>query len=403
MRLSSNTIYENGLSSMQARQQELVRTQNQISTGRRVLVPSDDPVAASQVLDVSEAKGINKQFAINAGAVKTRLALQETSLSAITRLLQDVKTLTVQSGDGALTAPDLRSIAQEVDGRYRELLGLANATDGTGEYLFAGFRTQTLPFVETAPGVVAYFGDEGRREVPVSASRSIAVNDPGSEVLARIKNGNGTFVAAAASSNSGTGIVSPGSVTNTAALTGHNYSITFDTSTGVTRYSVVDATTAVTVVSNAPYVPGSPIGFDGLQVEIEGAPANGDAFTVQPSANVSIFATLDILRTALQSAGDGAVPNARLTNVLNTVHANLQNSLDRVLAVTASVGTRLRETDAITSANEDLDLNYEARLSQLRDLDYARALSDLNFQQLHLEAAQKSFVQISGLSLFNLL
>ena len=403
MRLSSNTIYQTGLSSMLARQQEVVKTQNHISTGRRVLAPSDDPVAASQSLDVSEAKGINKQFGINASAVKARLALQETSLSAITRLLQDVRTLTVQSGDGALTSADLRSIAEDVDGRYRELLGLANSTDGNGEYLFAGFRTQTLPFVETAPGVVAYFGDDGRREVPVSSSRSIAVNDPGSEVLARIKNGNGTFVAAALAGNSGTGIVSPGSVANAAALTGHNYSITFDTNTGVTRYSVVNTTTAATVVSNAAYVSGGPISFDGLQIEIEGAPAHGDAFTVQPSANVSIFATLDILRTALQGAGDGAVANAKLTNALNTVHANLQNSLDRVLAVTSSVGTRLRETDAIASAHEDLDLNYEARLSQLRDLDFARALSDLNFQQIHLEAAQKSFVRVAGLSLFALL
>ena len=58
---------------------------------------------------------------------------------------------------------------------------------------------------------------------------------------------------------------------------------------------------------------------------------------------------------------------------------------------------------AISTANEDLDLNYEARLSHLRDLDYARAISDLTFQQMRLDAAQKSFLRISELSLFNLL
>jgi flagellar hook-associated protein 3 FlgL len=403
MRLSSNTIFESGVNSMLARQQELAKTQNQISTGRRVLAPSDDPVAASQALDISEAKGINKQHALNAAAVNSRLALQETSLSAIARLLQDVKTLTVQAGDGALTQSDLRSIAEEVDGRYRELIGLANATDGNGEYLFAGFRTQALPFIETAPGVVAYFGDEGRREVPVSASRSISVNDPGSELFQRIKNGNGTFAAAAAPGNSGTGIVSPGSVMDATALTGHNYSITFSVSAGATTYTVTDTTNSTAVASNVPYVPGAPIGFDGMQIEIDGAPANGDVFSVQPSANVSAFATLDMLRAALQSAGSGATDNARLTNALNSVHLNLQNTLDRVLSVTASVGTRMRETEAVLSANSDLDLDYEARLSQLRDLDYARALSELNFQQIRLEAAQKSFVLTSQLSLFALL
>jgi flagellar hook-associated protein 3 FlgL len=192
-------------------------------------------------------------------------------------------------------------------------------------------------------------------------------------------------------------------VTNATALTGNDYTISFSVAAGVTRYSVTNTTTAATVINNALYVPGGPIAFDGLQVEVDGVPANGDSFSVEPSVNVSVFATLDILRSALQGAGEGAVANAQLTNALNTVHSNLQNGLDRVLSVTASIGTRLRESDSVISAAEDLDLVFEGRLSQLRDLDYARALSDLNFQQLHLEAAQKSFVRVSELSLFSLL
>ena len=403
MRLSSTTIFESGVNSMLSRQQELNKTQQHVATGRRVLAPSDDPVASAQALDLTEAKGINKQHALNAGAVRARLGLEETSLQAITQLLHDVKTRVVQAGDGALSAPDLRSIAAEIDARYHELLGLANATDGSGEYLFAGFRTQALPFVETAPGVVAYFGDEGRREVAVSASRSISLNDPGSDVLMRVRNGNGTFATGITPGNTGSGIVSPGSVTNATLMTGHNYTVTFSVAGGVTQYSVVDTTTATTVVSNAPFVPGGPIAFDGLQIEIEGVPANGDVFVVQPSANVSVFQTIEYLRATLQAAGTGPVENAKLTNALNTVHLNLQSALDRVLAVTASVGTRLKEVDAVIAQSEDLDLDYDTRLSQLRDIDYARSLSELNFQQLHLEAAQKSFLRVSALSLFGLL
>ncbi len=401
MRISSSTLFENGVQNMLSRQQEVSATQNHVSTGRRVLTPSDDPVAASQMLDVAEAKSRNGQYADSASTVKTRLGLQESTLAAITRLIQDVRTRVVQAGDGALTPSDLRSIAEDVNGRYQELIGLGNATDGSGEYLFAGFRTGSTPFAEMAPGVVAYLGDEGKREVAVSNSRQIAVNDPGSDILMRIRNGNGTFVTAAASTNAGTGVVSPGSVVNAAALTNHDYTITFSVTAGTTQYDVVDATSATTVVSGATYVPGGPIAFDGLQLAIEGDPVAGDSFTVRPSSNVSLFATLDALRTALQSAGSGAVDNTKLTNALNSANSNLQNALDRVLGVTASVGTRLRETEEIISSNEDLDLNYEARLSQLRDLDYARAISDLSFQQLHLEAAQKSFLRVSQLSLFN--
>lgn len=403
MRVSSNTIFDHGISTMLARQQEVVTTQSHISTGRRVLTPSDDPVAASQMLDVNEAKAANKQFADNAASVKARLSQQESALSSITRLLQDVRTLVVQSGSGALTPGDLRSIAEEIDGRYQELIGLANSTDGSGEYLFAGFRTGTKPFAETAPGVVAYFGDEGRREVAVSASRAIAINDSGAEVLHRIKSGNGTFTTAAAGTNAGTGVISPGSVVDSTALTSHDYSINFTVSGGVTTYDIVDNTSATTLVSGAPYVADGPITIAGMQFAIEGAPANGDSFSVQPSSNVSVFSTLAALRTALRDAGQGDVANASLTNALNTANSNLTNALDRILSVTASLGTRMRETEAVAATNEDLDLAYEARLSDLGDLDYARALSDLNFQQMHLEAAQKSFMLITGLSLFKLL
>ncbi len=403
MRVSSNTIFEHGVSNMIARQHEALTTQNRIATGRRVLTPADDPVAASQMLDVSEAKEVNKQHAENAATVKARLSQQEVALSAIARLIQDVQTRVVQAGDGALSSTDLRSIAEEVEGRYQELLGLANSSDGSGEYLFAGFRTNTQPFAETAPGVVAYFGDEGRREVPVSASRAIATNDPGSDILLRIKNGNGTFATAAGAGNAGTAVVSQGSVSDATALTGDTYSITFSVTASGTTYNLVDTSTATTIVSNAPFVPGAPITFAGMQIEIDGAPANGDTFSVQPSSNVSLFATLDMLAGALRAGGSGAVANTKLTNELTTVQGNLRNALDQVLAVTASVGTRLREIDAVTQTSDDLDLSYQTRLSQLGDLDYARAISDLTFQQMHLEAAQKAFVRVSELTLFSVI
>ncbi len=403
MRVSTQTLFDHGVSTMLARQQEVVKTQSHISTGKRVIAPSDDPVAAAQMLDVSGAKAANKQFADNAASVKSRLGQEEASLSAITRLLQDVRTLVVQSGSGALTPGDLNSIAEDVKGRYEELIGLANATDGSGKYLFAGFSSSTKPFAETAPGVVAYFGDEGRQDVAVSTSRAIAVNDSGADILQRIKNGNGTFATAASGSNTGTGVISPGSVVDSTALTGHDYTINVTVVGDVTTYDIVDSTSATTIASNVPFVADGPITIAGMQFAIEGAPANGDSFTVQPSSSVSVFSTLSALRTALRTADEGDVANASLTNALNTANSNLTNALDRVLAMTASVGTRLRETEAVLATNEDLDLNYEARLSELGDLDYARAITDLNFQQMHLEASQKSFMLITGLSLFKML
>src|SRR5690606_35214074 len=129
-----------------------------------------------------------------------------------------------------------------------------------------------------------------------------------------------------------TGVVSLGSVLDAGLLTGHDYSISFNVAAGETTYSVVDTTSGTTVVNNAAYVAGSPIAFDGLQFAIEGEPANGDTFSVRPSSIVSVFATLDALRTALRSAADGDAANARLANALNTANTDLKNGLDRVLA-----------------------------------------------------------------------
>lgn len=403
MRISSQSMFESGVANLLNRQRELSATQEHISTGRRVLKPSDDPVAASQMLDVSEARALNDQYKNNAAEVRSRLGLQEGALRAAVNVIQDVKRLAVQAGSGTLSQGDLRSLAEEVFGRYEELVGQANATDGNGEFLFSGFRTQTKPFAETSAGVVAYFGDEGRREVAVSPSRRISLNDPGPDIFQRIASGNGTFQATAAAGNGGTGVMSPGSVTNPTQITGHDYTITFAVAAGVTTYTLVNTTTSTTLASGVPYVSGGPIVFDGVQVEIQGAPANGDVFNVEPSANVGVFGTVHALGQALLNARDGAVPNARLNNQLNVAQTNLQNALDRVLAVVSSVGTRLKEIDTVQSAAEDTGLQYDIRLSELRDLDYARALSDLQFQQLYLEAAQKSFQRVSQLSLFNYL
>ena len=94
---------------------------------------------------------------------------------------------------------------------------------------------------------------------------------------------------------------------------------------------------------------------------------------------------------------------AQLSNALNTAQSNLNNGLDNVLRVRASVGTRLNEVDAAKSSASGLSLQYSTTLSGLRDLDYAKAISELTQQQITLQAAQHSFAKISALFIFNLL
>jgi flagellar hook-associated protein 3 FlgL len=139
-------------------------------------------------------------------------------------------------------------------------------------------------------------------------------------------------------------------------------------------------------------------------VQITGTPANGDSFAVSASKNQSLFDTLqNLIATATALPNPASPGNTLLTNRLGESIAALDRALDNTLRVRATVGSQLLEIDALGNAASEKNLQYEKRLSELQDLDYADAISRLNKQQLQLEAAQKSFVQITGLSLFNFL
>ncbi len=135
-------------------------------------------------------------------------------------------------------------------------------------------------------------------------------------------------------------------------------------------------------------------------------PAGADQFSVKPSTNESIFKTLDDMATLLETPvrNDpvlGPADRARLANGINTALAKLTGDLDKMSTIRASVGTRLKEVDSFQETGEDLALQYKKTLSELEDLDVAAAISQLAQQQVTLEAAQKAYTRVTGLTLFN--
>lgn len=398
MRISSNTLFDSNVRLLGQQQSQLLQTQQQISSGRRILTASDDPVAAARALEISQSDTMNTQYAANRTAARHKLSMAESNLQSATYLLQDVRTAVVGAGNGALNNSDRQTIAADLSGRLQELIGLANSTDGAGNYLFAGFQSRTQPFADVS-GVISYNGDDGQHNVQASAARQIAVGDSGADVFMRVKNGNGTFVTQAAPANTGSGAISLGSVSAPASLTGDEYSVSFSVIGGVTTYDVTNTTTSAVVSAGNPYVSGQVISFDGLQFDIQGAPVDGDTFTVSPSANESIFKTISDLISALNTPAVGA----SLTNSLNRGLNQMDNALDNILTTRSSLGLRLNEIDALQSAGEDLGMQFKQNLSELQDVDYNKAISDLTMQQMSLQAAQKSFIKISELSLFSYL
>jgi flagellar hook-associated protein 3 FlgL len=400
-------IFQRGLDSMQRQQSSLLDTQQHIAANKRVMKPSDDPVAASRAVDTAQARALNAQYGANQAAARDSLGLAESTLGDIGDLLQDARVLLVNAGNGALADKDRESLGGDLRAKLTQLIGLANSRDGAGGYLFAGFQENAQPFTPTATGAT-YNGDQGRRELQVAPGRAIAISEHGSELFERIRQGNGTFVTASDAANSGTGAISVGRTMGAAAGT-LDYRVEFqvDPATGATTYEVYDEVAdPLNPITGGPwpYTSGAAIIIDNrLQIEISGAPADGDSFDIEPSRHQDVFGMLSEAIGLLNAPiADGAA-KARYSEGLERALANVDRALDRVLTARTSMGASQRELDALNNTVQDNALHYDARLSELQDLDYAAALTQFAREQTALEAAQLSFQRISGLSLFNYL
>ena len=404
MRLSTNTIFAANVSRLNELQAGVVRTQQQISTGRRILTPGDDPIGAAQALDLTQGQSINTQFATNRRNTSNSLSAEEQVLQGTTGLLQDVKTLVVNAGNGSLGDTERQYLATDLKNRLAELQGQANSTDGAGNYLFGGFKVNSEPFTQTATGI-AYTGDQGQRFAQVGTSRQMALSDTGDSVFEKIRS-YGVYSTFAAPANTGGASVSALGLADPKLLKNDDYDIKFAVTAGITTYSVIDKTAGTTLSAGNAYTSNTPIVFDGRTLTVkDGAttPADGDVFSVRQDQNQSVFKTIGDLITALQTPANTPQAKAQLDLSLSIANGNIDNALDNVLTVRASIGSRLKEIDTMNSAGDDRDLQYAQALQQVQDVDYTKAISDFTQQNTALEAAQKTFVKVSSMSLFSLL
>ena len=191
MRLSTSQIFQQAVTVMQSKQAELSKTQLQLSTGERILTPSDDPVAATRILDLNHIIDTTTQFQRNADFADTRLSLEEAALTSVGDILQSMRELSVRANNATLSASDRQSIAAEVRVNIEGLVQLGNSRDANGEYLFAGFKTDTEPFSHNGSGAFSYAGDQGQRNLQIGPKRQVAVGDSGEAVFMRVDDGAG--------------------------------------------------------------------------------------------------------------------------------------------------------------------------------------------------------------------
>jgi len=371
-------------------------TQGELSSGLSVQTAAQDPTAYAHVIQLQQAIAENTQYSTNSNAAQARLSVEQTALTGVTNTLQSINELAVEANGGTLTASDQQQLTTQIKADIQQLVGYANTQDGNGEYVFAGNATTTQPYTMTASGAVQYNGDTGTRQIQIGPAQSVQDGDSGATVFGAIATGNGTFVTGTTASNTGTGIIDSGTVTNLSQWVPGNYQIEF---TSPTAYNVVNSSNAV--VASGTFTSGSAIAFNGVSVTITGTPASGDSFTVGSSTNQDLFTSLNNLVSTMDSAPTTAAQKAQFAANLGGSIQQLSQALNHVDLMSSQVGARLQQITANSSTQSGLATDLQSSLSQVQDLDYASAVTQMNLQYTALQAAEDSYSKFSQLSLFN--
>jgi flagellar hook-associated protein 3 FlgL len=398
IRISTANAYLNGNDAINNDQSAMLTTEAELSSGKQINSPADNPVGAAQAALLQSDITQVGQYTTNQGQATQLLNNASSTLTDSLNVLQSVNSVLVQAGNGGNSDADRSALAAQLQQSLDQLVGLANTSDGQGGYLFGGSVNSTQPFVQNGNSV-SYVGDNLVPGLQISQNRTEQVKYAGSSVFMDVPTGNGTFVTAAGGANAGTGTISAGTVTSPSALTGDDYTITIGA--GGNTYSVKNTTTGAAVTSGA-YTSPTSIQFDGMQVELSGAPAAGDTFTVAPSGYQSIFTTLANAITALQTPTAGSpAAAAQQASALTTAIGDTQQAMASLSSTQAAMGAQLQELNTYSTVNSDRTLQDQTQMSSIVDLNYAQGVSELSQQQTQFQAALQSYASISKLSLFN--
>ncbi|MCZ4285499.1 flagellar hook-associated protein FlgL [Marinobacter salarius] len=400
IRISSQQIFSGGINRLQELNSSLNQTQEQISTGKRVNKPSDDPVAAARILKLDQELSRIETYQRNAGLAENRLQQEESALASSVDVIQRIRELTVQAGNGSLSPNDRKSISSEMKERIGQLANIANTRDASGEYIFSGFQGSTAAFGKDASGSWVYQGDEGQRVLEIDDGVTVPISDHGkgiyssvpAAVFAESDPGN-----AAAARIDGIQVINDGALS---AVSPDDITITVDTVAG-TVSAVNSRTGDPLTVTPAAYTSGESFEVAGVQATITDA-GDGDEFTLRAGERQSVFATIENLIDGLDNI-DKSSPagQAAYDDLIAASLQNLDNAQESIVQKQTEIGGRLNAVDSTKSFLEDSSVYSEDIRSQLRDVDYAEAISNLSFQSFVLQAAQQSFAQVSQLSLFD--
>ena len=405
MRISTGQLYDRSIQSVLDNQAELSDIQQQLASGKKLLRPSDDPVGAAQVIRLTEEIELINQYKKNSNLLVNSLEQEETVLKSVNTAIDRARVLMIQSGNGIVGTEDRKAIAIEISQIKDQVFDLMNSRNPAGEYIFAGFQSASPAFVfnpSAAGDKYSFEGDGGENKIQISDTISLQMNNSGldvfEDVLSRLKSTiSGSVGATSVSLNvQGQTAFDIFHDANYDAVTPANNQFQINI-LSATQAQITNLGTG-SVLGTVDFLSGSSFLFKGLEFNITGIPGNTVNFQLESPQKKNIAETLNDFVNALnnENIADGDFDEA-LTDVL----AGVDNSQTSIANAISKIGGRRNTTDSVFASNLDLEISNKTARSNIEEVDYAEAVSELSRQETALQAAQATFSRVTGTSLFD--
>ncbi|QTH63794.1 flagellar hook-associated protein FlgL [Psychrosphaera ytuae] len=288
-RISTANYFSRNLSLMQDRQISLDRAQRELSTGKKIITPSDDPTGANTVIRLKKELDVSDRYLAAQDSATRFNNVAETQIESMTNTLYRTQELMTQAINGSMDGGALNAIGQEIAARSTEFIGQLNTKNAAGDYIFSGFQTNQVTYELDEFGFAIYQGDNGQRDLLIAPNSYVAANDPANSFVDNLESAYGYYQADSAKLS--TGIVTDPVEYRTPAFPATTYQVQFNAAG--TGYDILDLGLSGPnqLVQSVPnYVPGDDITVQGITFKTTASnpPAGGEVFNLEPQRSSEI-------------------------------------------------------------------------------------------------------------------
>ena len=422
MQISSKLFNQQQVNQFSDINSELQKLQGKISSGKNILVASDDPVKSVELSGMKVVKEQIDQYIKNVDTSDSRMKNIDANLENLTSLMVRANELMIQASSDVLGASDREAIAIEMDQLKEEAFGLANQQDASGVFLFSGYKSKVQPFMKDISGKINYQGDRGVTSLAVSESMVVETNIDGGSLFENIKVGSNKpismftmFENMSNSIRSAAQAVYALEAPTSAEIeiTNNNFGTwSFDITGNDGTASISseqigdDPIDIITKINSADIGITASFSDNGQKIKLvsdqEGL-IKIENLEIEGIENAQKSPTSFITLNVTDSAGNYIGRSQTLYDSNQLTSSQLNNISETQVHIAnfrGKVGARLNLLERQRETLNERDIAIQKDMSKIGDADLAQLVTEMQSMMTSLQASQQAFVKISNLNLF---